>query len=202
MTYTELIFLNSSHIPDLYTVTNPYVTDKLKKIKSSEYLLHSSIGYSLLGKIISERFNVDINKVIIRENEFGKPYFPDLKVKFNISHTNNAVACSVSESEVGVDVERISTVREKILKLYSPREREGIRNAEDFYKLWTLKESALKLTGTGVSDIKKHEFTIKPEIAYISAALPRNVRHKSFVIDGYVLSVSSSDEIAQPIIIR
>ncbi len=201
MTYTELIFIENENVPKLYSLNNPYVINKLNRIKSNEYILHSATGYALLGKMMSERFNIDINSTDIIENEYGKPCFADYKIKFSISHTKGAVACSISESEIGIDIEKISEIRENILKLYTKREMDQILTPADFYTLWTLKESAIKMTGKGISDIKKHEFILRPEITCISDCLYKNTNHKAFIVKDFVMSLSTADTIDQPVII-
>ena len=40
------------------------------------------------------------------ENETGKPYLENLPLRFNISHSSDVVACIVSQTEVGVDVQK------------------------------------------------------------------------------------------------
>lgn len=84
----------------------------------------------------------------IREDEQGKPYFPDRPGwHFSLSHTKTHVLCALSDSPVGADVEALRDFPEKtIARLTDGREREDF----DFLELWVLRESLFKLRG-GVS---------------------------------------------------
>ena len=202
MTYTEIVFLSENSELVLFDVTNQYVIEKHNKIKSSKYKDQSKIGYSLLGKMLFKYYGVNINDLNITENEYGKPCFSDSEIYFNISHSENAVACSVSNSEVGVDIEKITEIRDNILKIYSPSEKEQVKSHEDFYKLWTLKESVAKLSGKGLSVIKNIEFTIAPEIRCKCCDLSENMQHKTYTYGEYVVSISSTDTISTPKVIK
>ncbi len=70
-------------------------------------------------------------------------------VYFNLSHSDNLVVLAVSNTEIGVDVEKIRPVR---------REKFPFIEAEDdeeFFEKWTERESYVKFTGEGVGSIKK-----------------------------------------------
>lgn len=91
--------------------------------------------------------------------ENGKPYFKNLPVYFNLSHSGDYVFCVFSEEEVGVDVQnRKAKTKERIVKRFftsaeqsawekcvTEEEREYL-----FYKFWTRKEAYGKLTGEGI----------------------------------------------------
>ena len=74
---------------------------------------------------------------------------------FNLSHSGPLVLCGIAPAPIGVDVERIRP-RRPGLPRYALSEEEffwyqsrGSR-WEDFYALWTLKESRIKYTGQGL----------------------------------------------------
>ena len=91
------------------------------------------------------------------QNEFGKPYLKGYpKFYFNISHTRNALAVAVSDSEVGVDIERVKAAEHGISdRFFALPEREYIVNSlnpdKAFYEVWTRKESYIKYIGQGLS---------------------------------------------------
>lgn len=200
MTHTEVTFLSKAPGRSLFELTNPYVVNKLDVITSPQYKLQSYTGYCLLGKIMSEVYCLDLNKLKIGENERGKPYFVDVEINFSISHSNDAVLCTVSKSCIGADIEKIGNIREKILKSFSPLEQEQVKSPKDFYTLWTLKESFAKLTGNGLSDVRNAEFELKPRITCTTSDI-KGLYFKSFEIYDYVISISTTDTIADPIII-
>ena len=92
--------------------------------------------------------------------ENGKPYlvdFPD--VHFNLSHSGERVMCVISPFEVGCDVEIIKGDRGRLAeRFFKPEESAWIKHfetlekqSEAFYRLWTLKECYMKVTGRGMS---------------------------------------------------
>ena len=76
---------------------------------------------------------------------------------FNLSHCKQAIACALSESPIGVDVETIGRYSESLARhVLSPEEFDLVSSAPDpqipFTRLWTQKEAVVKLTGRGIDD--------------------------------------------------
>ena len=118
--------------------------------------LNSLFGELLLRKALHEHYSLESRDVKIDCGEYGKPFLKNIPVQFSISHSNNCVAVAVSESEIGVDVEKITEWYEDISKNYfSKAEHEYIVHAENinkaFFEVWTKKEAYLKMKGTGLS---------------------------------------------------
>jgi len=100
--------------------------------------------------------------------ESGRPYFPDNKEDFNISHSGALTAVSLVSGEktrVGCDVELVKPRAGAIKiaeKVFTAQERNYVLSASQkqndpsaFFEIWTLKECYLKLKGLTVFDIKK-----------------------------------------------
>ena len=97
------------------------------------------------------------NDFKIETDSLGKPQVTNADgVYFNVSHTGKFVACAVSDVPVGVDIEEISantdfmriadrffSVMEKNVMMMVPSPEEA------FCRLWTLRESYVKMRGTG-----------------------------------------------------
>ena len=65
---------------------------------------------------------------------------------FSLSHTEGLAVCAIGETPVGVDAERPRELASGTAqKLMTPEEAQQF----DFFRLWTLRESAFKLTGRG-----------------------------------------------------
>ena len=87
----------------------------------------------------------------------GKPYLPGASgFHFNLSHAGAWVICAVSSCEVGCDIEEIRPrMPKRILRHLPPEEQRLLAAAPDaadlFFRLWTLRESYAKATGTGLT---------------------------------------------------
>lgn len=82
----------------------------------------------------------------------GKPYWEDSPWHFSLCHTRQAVFCAISDGIVGLDAEKIRPVSPAtVSRVLSPEElRQFDGSDEGFMQLWTLKESYVKHTGTGL----------------------------------------------------
>ena len=107
-------------------------------------------------------------------SDAGKPFLPDHPdIHFSISHCDGLVLCAFHTADIGADAEktgyfpevlpsRVFTVEEQQLMStlgHTPALRE-----EWFYRLWTLKEAYVKMTGTGLdTDLKAFSFSFREE---------------------------------------
>ena len=139
----------------------------------------------------------DLRQIEIAENEHGKPYLPGYpKIHFSLSHSGDRVMCAVSQTKVGCDVEETGDTEADIRRIgYIARcltesERKlALADPADFYRIWTLKESFVKLTGQGLLiPLSSFEITLDPTTVrqeYISA----DIELKEYgQIDGYQYS--------------
>ena len=128
------------------------------RIKKSRKYFHKkdkklSIGVEILLNHALDK--IGIMDHILDTDEYGKPYlknYPD--IHFNLSHSEKYVACAVSDSPVGVDIEYIHDIDLNIAKHYFyGSEYDYILNNDNkkkaFFELWVLKESYMKMTGLG-----------------------------------------------------
>ena len=122
------------------------------------------LAYRLLKQGLREQYGITENPVF-EYNEHGKPaIIGHPEIYFNLSHCREAAACVVSDSPVGIDVEAIREYKESLARYtMNDSELQQILSAPNpaltFIRLWTMKESALKLIGTGISDNLKHILT-------------------------------------------
>lgn len=140
----------------------------------------SDLARMLLKQAFSDFFCRDLKEEEILRRKDGKPYYkPDRRMHFNISHCQGAAAAAVSYVPVGVDVERMRKVHKRVVrKCCSEREMEyvfagegkaqnenGILSTAEtgrFLRIWTLKESYVKMTGEGLRKPLK-EVSFLPE---------------------------------------
>lgn len=122
-----------------------------------QYLCAKS--YLLLQQGLREEFNI-CNNPEWAYAEHGKPFLKDYpNIHFNLSHCRKGAVCAIDSKPVGIDIERILFKNELASFVLNDNELEQVLNAPDksiaFTTFWTMKESYLKLTGTGlVSDLK------------------------------------------------
>ena len=116
-------------------------------------------AYMLLWEGLSREYGAE-NAPLFDILSHGKPVLrgcPDLH--FSLSHSGNAVLCALDRHPVGADIEMIRRRSpEHLLSVFSDRERASIEQAASpelcFTRLWTRKESYLKLTGEGLTGTK------------------------------------------------
>ena len=109
---------------------------------------------ALLKYVLCKYFDVKDFTILKAEN--GKPYLEGKDLYFNFSHCLKRVICTVSDSEVGCDVQDIRPVNERVTKrFFAFDEGQSLslssKKDEHFTKLWTLKEAILKYKGDGIS---------------------------------------------------
>ncbi len=129
----------------------------------------SDLALSLLRWALKENYHID-EELEFTYGPHGKPFLMHHpEIHFNLSHCREAVACVVSESEVGIDVESRGRYKEHVArKMLSREEMNHVVHSKDpdltFTRLWTMKEAIVKLTGEGVSMDMKNVIPSHPEI--------------------------------------
>ena len=116
----------------------------------------------------------------IKRTKNGKPY-ADGSVCFSLSHTDGFTVCAVSDKCVGVDAEKIRTVKnkEKILRRFTGKEYENISD-KDFLWEWTQFESCVKFSGEKITTYKKDN--------------KHNKNIKTFIFGEYIISLCSQED--------
>lgn len=142
----------------------------------SRYKLEEDKTRKLLGRLLliegMRDFGIpNISLEEVKYNPFGKPYLYD-HIDFNISHSGNYIFCAIAEGlKVGIDIEELKPINfSEMHQIMNATEWLYIRAAIDplreFYRMWTLKEAALKAEGTGfLTDPDK--VCVKKDIVHI-----------------------------------
>ncbi len=194
MTKAEVLLFDS--LPSLPPCPdNEYIKTHLESIKNEEYKLHSTLAYSLFSSMLKNLYNIRVSDITLAENPHGKPIIVGSKLYFNVSHTSGAVACIISDKEVGIDIENIAEIKKPILnKCFTEAEISGIKTPADFYRYWTLKESYLKALGCGIdrklSDI---EFLLSNNIVCADSGAVVPFKFFSTATHHHSLSICSED---------
>lgn len=121
----------------------------------------NALAYILLIKALKEE-GIFTEMPDFHYNEHGKPYLKNYSGwYFNFSHSKNAVCCVIAKEEIGIDIEEVGEYKEALAR-YSCNDEEMLflnrsdDKATDFYRLWTRKEAAFKLIGSGITKEIKH----------------------------------------------
>ena len=182
------------------------------RIKKSSRYFHKkdrnlSVGVEILLK--HALYKIGISDPVFGVDRHSKPYlknYPD--VYFNLSHSGEYVACAVSDSPVGVDIERIHDIDLNIARhFFYGTEYDYVLNNKDsnkaFFELWVLKESYMKMTGLGFR-LALDEFCIEinHEITLMHNENTGNFGLWNVCGGNYMLAVCSQSEITEPAMIN
>lgn len=91
----------------------------------------------------------------ITVGEFGKPELRGIELEFSLSHSADMVLCAVSNKCVGADIQLRAAYNAALAeRFFTKKEAAAIAQAADkdrmFTQTWAVKESYLKLLGTGM----------------------------------------------------
>ena len=143
--------------------------------------------------------------LVFTANEYGKPLLLEPNgICFNISHSGSWVVCAVDDAAVGIDVEIIKPIDFKVAeRFFSGNEYISLMNQPEetrpayFYKLWTLKESYIKMIGKGLS-IPLNSFTMNIQNCGIHVSVGNEAKgfhfDQSFLDSGTVYAVCAQNK--------
>lgn len=129
-----------------------YRLAKINSCKNDEDKRRCLGATILLDKALAE-YGLKEQDMLYGLNEHLKPYFTNREdIKFSLSHSGEYVAVAVSHKEIGIDIQQTGEVNLKIAERFFTRyECEYIKNRDDFYRIWVLKESFIKAIGKGLA---------------------------------------------------
>ena len=148
------IDIGKNSLPEINELSD-YRREKLNNQSTYLHIRNMACEY-LLRETLREQGLFSEGKLSIACSPHGKPYLCDIPVHFNISHSEDIVACAVSQCQVGLDVQKLSGFNQKLANRYfSPDEIERINKEEDkngmFTRIWAAKESFIKALGVTLS---------------------------------------------------
>lgn len=160
----------------------------------------------ILSRIsICIRLKIRNNDIHIVTNKYGKPLFQgNDELHFNNSHSGQWVVCAISDSPVGIDVEKVRDIDFNIGEhCFSEKEyldlsaQTAEAKLDYFYDLWTLKESYIKAVGLGLS-LPLSSFTIRKNGHHILLNTPNELNpcfFRQYPIDSaYKMSVCAQHD--------
>ena len=127
----------------------------------------------MLRQILSQYLEISAQEIVFQYNDNGKPSLaPDhhSDLVFNLSHSAECAVIAVTRSaDIGVDIEKIDPALEfhKLAERFFDQNEQTVlqrtpisRQRRTFYRLWTAKESRLKMAGTGFLHSQLHEVSV------------------------------------------
>jgi len=156
-----------------------------------------SLGAGLLLKKVLKIHG--FSDAAIRYSDNGKPETDG--IYFNLSHSGDYVICTVSEFPVGCDIEKEREVGEKLAqKFLSENEMaylsqfDSYKKQKEFFRLWTIKESYLKMTGEGISHgLEKFEVLMGESVTVLRENKKCSCSIKEYLLPSYSIAVCSED---------
>ncbi len=138
--------------------------DKLKKTADKARCI--GVG-AVLRFAIEDATTYNFDDLTVKTTDKGKPYIEDIPFYISVSHSGDYAVCAISDSPIGVDVEKERDLPERIQK----------RFAKDIIE-WTKKEAKGKLTGNGFFDSSPDKYIYSHER-----------------VDGYLITACSDKKI-------
>lgn len=140
---------------------NAITEQRRKKVMSYKFRKDQILcleSYLLLKESLENNYGIDGNQ-LWEFGSCGKPRLSNYpEIHFNLSHCDSGIACAVSNKPIGIDIESIPLeIDDELCRFcFSEEEYRKIIQSSNpclaFAKLWTRKESFLKLLGTGIED--------------------------------------------------
>ena len=155
-----------------------------------------SLGAGVLFEEGLKSFGIGDGTLVYGKHK--KPYLASQgNLFFSLSHSGVYSACAFYDKEIGIDIQKVKDVTDAVIKkvatdkeyalLSSLDEKAG---AEEFTRLWTVKESYLKFLGTGLSvSPQKIEVTFGENITLFCDGTLADVVFEEHSKDGYKITV-------------
>lgn len=134
---------------------------KILKYKNEDDRKRSIGAWKIISRILKDN-NIDSSDLY--SSNRGK--LKSRKINFNISHSKNLVVGVTSNLKIGCDIEKVVNTPFKIMdRIFTENEVNFVNSGKDldersqnFFRIWTAKESYLKMTGEGIiKDLKSLE---------------------------------------------
>lgn len=169
---------------------------KILKHKLADDRRRSLGAGMIINKILYEN-NVDVNSIHYGSN--GKPYADN--IFFNVAHSGKFAFGISSDKEIGCDVEIIKNAHLDIAKrVFTESEYNYISKSENssntFYKLWTIKESYIKLSGEGLrTPLNSFEINISDnDISITENNIAKDCFVTQFEFDNHSFAICSYEQ--------
>ncbi len=181
---------------------------KARNFRQEKDTIRTVLGEMLLRYALSQMTPRYMSEIPLRftYNTYGKPLLPDQPdISFNISHSGDWIACAVSDSEIGIDIEEINLdIDLSIANHYFHKKEIELINAasasesyHNFFRFWTAKESYLKCIGKGLGEPLNNFYVSDNNLILEDKITSYHIYFHS-ILKNYALSVCSSNSYKMP----
>ncbi len=164
-TLCQISDFSQDALSQAYDALSPSRKSHIDRLKKQSDKIRSLTGELLVQKLLREYYSLSTGVLHRREN--GQPYLTGCDLYVSISHCDSKVACAVSRSPVGIDIEKIRPIDLKLCRhICREEEKEYVLGGAEgcfcedpsvlyrFFEIWTGKEAYFKKCGTGITDLK------------------------------------------------
>lgn len=156
----QILIKNILSIGDIPLKKPDYMEEKrwenLQHIKAEADKKRSLVSAYLLDYMCRE---LQIDNPVYEYSKRGKPILKDAECSFNLSHSGDYVVLAYHKGKepVGVDIQKLRVMRDGMEKrLLHEKEKMMLPEEEELRlhylnRLWTVKESFVKMTGVGLA---------------------------------------------------
>ena len=177
-----------------------YRQEKLARTRNPKaYAL--SLGAELLLLAALQELGGPMPPLEITCGEAGKPVLAGGPA-FSLSHSGERVLCALSDEAVGADLQQLRPYNPALVRRFFTAEEGAWLKAQRerdlaFSLLWSLKESYVKLLGSGIAGVHLDSFTVELLPDGRARIDGSNAKLWYAISDGYVMAVCS-DAYAAP----
>ncbi len=183
-----------------YSFVSPYRRQKIDLLKHQKDKDRSLAAALALHRALLD-YDLEERSMEYDAGQNGKPYlryYP--KLHFSLSHSGDYAICSFGNQEIGNDIEKIKSGRIRVAqRFFAEAEKEWLAKASTeeekdrrMFRLWTMKESFLKVTGLGMSlALDDFLFTISEEE---SIQIEQQITDKQYYMKEYVLPTAERND--------
>lgn len=176
--FGKITEIQEKEYEEIYSVLSQSRKAHIDRLKTSEARKRSLMGEGLIRRLLKDN-GIEAK---VERAESGKPYLKNCPYYISISHSDEAVVAAISEKPVGIDIERLRPVSERLIKRAAmAHEAEYIMEASGeerdrrFFEIWTMKEALFKK-----SDTTRREF-----LSIDTKGTPK----ESFIIEDYLITI-------------
>lgn len=152
--------LDETPFQEMIRYISPEKKVKIQRFRKPIDAMRSLLGDLIIRYILCKHYGFDNDEIQYGYLEFGKPYLKQhTDIHFNISHSGDWIVGVVSNDLVGIDIEKVTHMKENLSSIVltdnENKKLQALNESErnlSFFELWTLKESYVKSTGSGLSE--------------------------------------------------